>query len=122
MCPPGQICGAQGPGLCGAAQCTPLTCAGQGIQCGPAGDGCGNIIQCGACPAGQSCGGGGVPGVCGTRPCTPRTCADIPATNPNAQRCGLTGDGCGGTLNCGPCPPDLQCGGGGEANVCGSVG
>lgn len=122
MCPPGQICGAQGPGLCGAAQCTPLTCSGQGIQCGPAGDGCGNIIQCGACPAGQSCGGGGVPGVCGARPCTPRTCDAIPAPNPTDQRCGLAGDGCGGTINCGPCPPDLTCGGGGVPNVCGTVG
>ena len=36
-----------------------LTCADQGYNCGPAGDGCGNIIMCGDCPAGQICGGGG---------------------------------------------------------------
>jgi hypothetical protein len=121
-CPPGQICGAQGPGLCGAAQCTPLSCSAQGIQCGPAGDGCGNIIQCGSCPAGQSCGGAGVPGVCGNRPCTPRTCDQIPAPNQGDQRCGLAADGCGGTINCGPCPPDSSCGGGGTPNVCGTIG
>ncbi len=120
MCPPGQICGAQGPGLCGAAQCTPLTCGGQGIQCGPAGDGCGNIIQCGACPAGQSCGGAGVPGVCGDLPCTPRSCAQIGP--PPGANCGLVGNGCGGSQNCGVCPPQETCGGGGVPNVCGNLG
>jgi hypothetical protein len=45
--------------------CTPLTCASQGIQCGPAGDGCGNLIPtCGPCPTSQTCGGGGF-GKCG---------------------------------------------------------
>jgi hypothetical protein len=39
--------------------CTPLSCEAQGIQCGPAGDGCGNQIECGSCSAGQTCGGGG---------------------------------------------------------------
>jgi hypothetical protein len=96
--------------------CTPLTCAGQNIFCGPAGDGCGNIIQCGPCQAPQTCGGAGVPGMCGTPTCTPRTCTQLGAN------CGLTGDGCGGTLNCGVCAPTESCGGGGVANVCGSPG
>jgi hypothetical protein len=51
--------------------CTPSTCAAQGIQCGPAGDGCGNLLQCGTCPTGETCGGGG-PSKCGkTATCTP---------------------------------------------------
>lgn len=36
--------------------CAGQTCTQQGIQCGPAGDGCGNEIQCGTCPTGQICG------------------------------------------------------------------
>jgi hypothetical protein len=39
--------------------CIPKTCAAQGIQCGLAGDGCGNIIQCPACPTGQTCNASG---------------------------------------------------------------
>jgi hypothetical protein len=55
--------------------CNPTTCAAQNIECGPAGDGCGNLLDCGPCPAGQFCGGGG-PGKCGTtNNCTPLTCA-----------------------------------------------
>ena len=34
---------------CGAG-CTPKTCAQQGINCGPPGDGCGGILECGTCP------------------------------------------------------------------------
>jgi hypothetical protein len=45
--------------------CTPTTCAALGINCGPAGDGCGGLLQCGSCPSGQICGGGGTPSVCG---------------------------------------------------------
>jgi hypothetical protein len=52
------------PGVCGGG-CTPKTCAQQGFDCGPVGDGCGNIIQCGTCQAPQTCGGGGKPNVCG---------------------------------------------------------
>jgi len=52
--------------------CTPRTCAQQSVSCGPAGDGCGGLLDCGSCPSGQSCGGGGVPGKCGTTQCTPR--------------------------------------------------
>jgi hypothetical protein len=45
--------------------CTPTTCVAQGIQCGPAGDGCGNALDCGPCPAGEICGYSG-PGKCGS--------------------------------------------------------
>jgi hypothetical protein len=37
----------------------------QGIACGPAGDGCGNEIQCGTCTSPDTCGGGGTAGQCG---------------------------------------------------------
>ena len=74
------------------ATCVPLNCTEQGISCGPAGDGCGNLIQCGDCTPPATCGGSGVHGVCGTPTCVPATCA---SQNFN---CGEQGDGCGGTL------------------------
>jgi len=98
------------------ATCTPLTCTGQNIACGPAGDGCGNLIQCGTCVAPQTCGGGGVSGQCGFidgGTCTPKTC-----TAQNIQ-CGPAGDGCGNTLQCGACVPPATCGGGGVPGQCG---
>jgi hypothetical protein len=53
------------PGVCGnTVTCMPTTCMAQGIQCGPAGDGCGNAIDCGPCPTGEICGFSG-PGKCG---------------------------------------------------------
>ena len=36
-------------------------------------------------------------------------------------QCGTTGDGCGGTLDCGDCTPPLTCGGGGTTGVCGEA-
>jgi hypothetical protein len=117
-CPAGEVCGGGGtPGVCGApdsAACVPLTCAGQGINCGPAGDGCGGSLSCGTCPAGQTCGGGGQPGVCGSPTCTPKTCEQL------GFDCGPAGDGCGGSLNCGTCTAPNTCGGGGSAGVCGA--
>src|SRR5262249_18195000 len=54
-CNPPQTCGGGGtPGVCGQSDanlCKPLTCKSQGIQCGPAGDGCGNLLDCGPCTA-----------------------------------------------------------------------
>jgi hypothetical protein len=94
--------------------CTPQTCMSLGAQCGPAGDGCGGVIQCGDCPMGQTCGGGGVPSVCGTPPCTQQTCAGL------GINCGPAGDGCGGLLMCGSCPMGETCGGGGKPGVCGT--
>ena len=69
--------------------CVPKTCAQLGFSCGPAGDGCGNKLDCWpsgttSCPnPGDICGGGGMPGVCGggagsgggcTGPLCPATC------------------------------------------------
>jgi hypothetical protein len=44
--------------------------------------------------------------------CTPLTCAD------EHLQCGVTGDGCGNTIDCGRCVPPLTCGGGGVRGVC----
>jgi hypothetical protein len=94
--------------------CTPKTCASENIQCGPAGDGCGNLLNCGPCPMGQYCGGGG-PGKCGnSSSCMPSTCAA------QGLQCGPAGDGCGNQLNCGNCPTGEICGLGGPGK-CGKV-
>jgi hypothetical protein len=117
-CPAGQTCGGGGvPGHCGAPDggtCKPQTCSQQNIQCGPAGDGCGGTLQCGTCPSGQTCGGGGKPGQCGSPTCTPETCAQ------QNIACGPAGDGCGGTLDCGNCPAGEICGLN-QPGQCGSV-
>ena len=86
-------------------QCSAKTCAQQAISCGPAGDGCGNLLSCGTCATGKTCGGGGTPGVCGSgTPCVPRACAaqDID--------CGPGSDGCGAKLDCGACATGQACG------------
>ncbi|MEO6954991.1 MAG: hypothetical protein ABI321_24540 [Polyangia bacterium] len=94
--------------------CTPVTCASQAISCGPAGDGCGGSLDCGSCPSGQSCGGGGTPSVCGAPSCTATTCTA------QGLNCGPAGDGCGGPLSCGTCVAPQTCGGGGKSGVCGN--
>jgi hypothetical protein len=84
--------------------CTPSTCMAQGIQCGPASDGCGNLLQCGTCASGQTCGGGGA-GKCGTQTtCNPETCMS------QGIECGQAGDGCGNVIDCGNCEAGLICG------------
>jgi hypothetical protein len=92
--------------------CTPLTCQQLKASCGMQGDGCGNSLDCGACPTGQTCGGGGVANQCGAPNCTPRTCQQANAN------CGIIGDGCGSTVDCGSCPTGQVCGGGGAPNQC----
>jgi hypothetical protein len=93
--------------------CTPLSCSDQNISCGPAGDGCGGVLDCGTCQAPETCGGGGKPSVCGG--CVKRTCADVGAN------CGPIADGCGGLTDCGTCQAPETCGGGPQANVCAGV-
>src|SRR5215472_8848681 len=39
--------------------CKPKTCASAGYNCGKNADGCGNIIDCGACMSPEFCGGAG---------------------------------------------------------------
>jgi len=97
--------------------CTPLTCQQQNINCGPAGDGCGGLLNCGSCTTPAICGGGG-PGQCGapdTGTCTPMTCQQL------GFNCGPAGDGCGGLLDCGTCVAPDTCGGGGQSGVCGGT-
>jgi hypothetical protein len=101
-------------------QCTPITCGAQNISCGPAGNGCGGSIDCGPCPPGQQCGGGGVYGKCVPIPdasssCVPRTCMQ------QVVMCGPAGNGCGASLDCGPCTPPQTCGGGGVPGHCGGT-
>jgi hypothetical protein len=96
--------------------CKPLTCADQQITCGPAGDGCGQELDCGKCASPQTCGGGGVYGQCGypdAGHCVPQTCAQ------RGYQCGINGDGCGNAIFCGACTLPAICGGGGVPNVCG---
>ena len=99
------------------------TCASQNAMCGPIGDGCGGTIDCGSCPMGETCGGGGTLFQCGSGggggsgsgsgSCTPRTCMQAGAD------CGIVADGCGGTITCGSCTVAGQvCGGAGTPNVC----
>jgi hypothetical protein len=101
-------------GTTGTGSCKPLTCKDLGINCGPAGDGCGGKIECGTCTAPETCGGGGKPSVCGgTAGCVKKTCSDLKID------CGPAGDGCGGEITtCGTCKSPEFCGGGG-ASKCG---
>jgi hypothetical protein len=106
------------PGPPAPPTCTPITCQDQNITCGPAGDGCGNLIQsCGTCTPPATCGGGGTPGQCGSPDggsCTPKTCQQQNIS------CGPAGDGCGNQIpNCGNCTPPQTCGGGGVPGQCG---
>ena len=94
--------------------CVPKTCIEMGVNCGPQGDGCGGLIQCGSCTAPATCGGGSKASVCGgSNNCTPKTCA--------ANDCGPIGDGCGGEVQCGTCTAPQTCGGGGTPSVCGGT-
>ncbi|HEY3253375.1 MAG TPA: hypothetical protein VGJ91_05485, partial [Polyangiaceae bacterium] len=91
-CPKGQFCGGDGPSRCGDGTsggeggacsgadcpiCVPKTCDDLGYTCGPAGDTCGNKLDCGpnTCPIlGWTCGGGGKIGQCGCK----GACEEVP--------------------------------------------
>jgi hypothetical protein len=93
--------------------CTPTTCAQLKLSCGPAGDGCGGLLDCGSCASDQICGGNG-PGVCGTSSkCVPETC------NSQEIACGPAGDGCGQAIDCGNCQTGEICGFDGHLGQCG---
>src|SRR5687767_1205873 len=90
------------------------TCALMGASCGPIGDGCGGVLNCGTCQGKETCGGGGTPFKCGGMAgCIPLTCTQLNLS------CGMAGDGCGGTINCGTCPMGETCGGAGVNGKCG---
>jgi hypothetical protein len=107
-CDGGDTCAGGGvPFECGSPQCVPYTdeeaCEAADAGCGPQTDGCSGVVDCGSCPNGQTCGGGGTPNQCGTS-CTPLTCQAIGAT------CGPQSNGCGGQIaSCGPCDSDEVC-------------
>jgi hypothetical protein len=122
-CTAPQFCGGNGPNRCGlggtdgGTTCIKKTCADLGATCGTQGDGCGGTLNCGSCPSPQFCGGNGankcgLGGTDGGTTCVAKTCTDLGAT------CGIQGDGCGGSLNCGNCAAPMYCGGAG-ANHCG---
>jgi hypothetical protein len=119
-CVPPATCGGGGiAGLCGSTDggetCHPQKCPSN-IKCGPAANGCGGLVQCGNCPSGETCGGGGTPGKCGASDagvCTPETCKELGYT------CGPAGDGCGNIIQCGTCSGSQTCGGGGVPSQCG---
>jgi len=101
-----------------AEACTPIGCTTpNGNYCGRIGNGCGGAIECGPCPTGLTCGGGGTFGVCGASldsgDCIPVTCEPV-----GGRYCGMIGNGCGGALDCGSCPTGQTCGLT-TANVCG---
>jgi len=48
-----------GKGKDSGACASQVTCASAGAKCGTINNGCGGVSQCGGCPTGQSCGGGG---------------------------------------------------------------
>jgi hypothetical protein len=123
-CGGGELCGVEAPQKCGAAPaCEPLAaalaCAG---KCGFVSNGCGvevagGVIDCKLdypCPAGETCGGGGVPNECGSGGAVCEPIAE--ATACAGKECGVASDGCGGRHECGGC-------GGGEVckdNQCGA--
>lgn len=96
----------------GPTECVPKTCAQLEANCGSAPDGCGDKIECGECPDGQTCGGGGT-NKCGTDECIPKSCVQVGA------QCGWASDGCAQAIDCGGCSPPEVCGGSGEINACG---
>ncbi|WP_434391365.1 Ig-like domain-containing protein [Melittangium boletus] len=68
------------------SSCTPLTCAGQGMNCGTLFDGCGKSVACGTCSSTQSC--------LGTNVCTASTGGATHDTTRRAPRCTEPGPLC----------------------------
>lgn len=94
--------------------CTSRSCSDQGFECGFNGDGCGNAINCGTCPAPQVCGSQAFSKCAKGPPCKPKTCQDL------GFNCGVSGDGCGGSMNCGICSYPDACGAAGIPGHCGN--
>jgi hypothetical protein len=78
-----------------ADACVPLSCQDPTCflpYCGQIGDGCGSVLDCGGCAAGQSCRDG---------QCSMDECVLLSCYNPSPfPYCGSIGNGCGGTLDC----------------------
>jgi hypothetical protein len=67
-CPAPETCGGGDPGTPNVCGCTPVDPCGP-TSCGDLTNNCGEVIDCGGCPTGQTCGGGGAPNVCGCTLC-----------------------------------------------------
>jgi hypothetical protein len=96
-----------------------LTCDPPGGQyCGSIGDNCNTKLDCGECKQdGYTCGGHGIEHVCGASPDSGK-CSLISCDPPNGRYCDVIGDGCGGALDCGACPGNMECGAAGLPNLC----
>src|SRR4051812_32330651 len=61
----GTLTGSGGSGNPDGGPCPgQVTCASANAACGQIPDGCGALLDCGSCPAGETCGGGGTNNVC----------------------------------------------------------
>ena len=107
-CPPGMTCGGGGaPYRCGVGACQPLSCVQQNVNSGPAGDGCGGLLQCGS-------GGTPVPLAWCTTPLY-RRCAPKPlACRQLGFDCGVAQSACGPSIDCGTCLAPQTC----QSNRC----
>lgn len=116
-CPPGFTCAS------GQCECVPEPSAGlcqrQGRACGTTTvqDACGaRLVDCGACTAPSTCGGGGLPGQCGCLVTDEQFCVAMNVS------CGATSgvDGCGvaRVVDCGGCPAPGVCGSLGVPGEC----
>ena len=104
------------------------SCQEMGIECGPAGDGFGGLLQCGTCRAAQTCSLGHCVGAAtdgGADACVPRNCGTSECNAPTDDGCGhrlICGSGCDWfCVDAGPgCPRgeplgDASCGSDGQA-------
>ena len=80
------------------------------MNCGKVPDGCGEVLDCGGCPRGGICGLVS-PNVCSTQQDIDDLCQPLSEKDACAgKECGVEGDGCGGTYECGTCKDGEGCG------------
>jgi hypothetical protein len=119
-CGKGEACSIETANKCTKLSdlCKPISerTACKGKACGIEGDGCGGQFDCGSCKTGEAC-GGDKPFQCSAVPDNydDQNCpAKIPSCKSAGARCGVIGNGCGGTIDCtkelGACPAGSICG------------
>jgi hypothetical protein len=115
QCADGAACGVVTANVCTTLSelCVPAkaeaVCAGK--PCGVEGDGCGGTVTCGSCPDGQACGVERAFTCSAALAGSPEQCpARIASCAEAGAECGLIGNGCGGTLDCGGCGAGQLCG------------